>query len=259
LIKALLRLLPPAAKVTGHAVIDGKHQISAMTEREMRQLRGPIIGFVPQNPLASFNPLKSVGSQLRESWACHGRTVRDVELAKHLADSGIRDAAKYLKYRASAWSGGMLQRALIFSATALNPRLVLADEPTSAVDRPLALKMLELLSSRSETLLVITHDIDLVYGLVSRIVVMYAGTVVEDGSATRIIDNPQHPYTRALLDALPKPDKLPKELQGEPPSLSKRRPGCVFAPRCSRISANCIKAPRLVNGVACHHPLAGVA
>lgn len=255
LAKALLRLLPASARLSGHATINGQHDVIRLEADGARNLRGLTVGFVPQNPLTAFNPLRSVGTQLQEAWTCHGKPLARGDLVTRLEEAGIPQAQGYVDRRPSEWSGGMLQRALILAATAHRPRLVVADEPTSAVDRPLARQMMELLVDQSETLLTISHDIDLVQDLASRIVVMYGGTIVEDGPAPDVTAAPRHPYTRALFNAMPTPGKLPQELPGEPPSLKLRNKGCVFAPRCQFASSKCGETPSLKNGVACHHPL----
>jgi peptide/nickel transport system ATP-binding protein len=260
LAKALLRLLPASSKVHGRVRIDGTHHPHDSNSAAEQSLRGLIAGFVPQNPLTAFNPFMSVGSQLREAWTCHGKSISRDDLIKRLEDAGLSEAAGYLDRRPAEWSGGMLQRALIIAATAHDPVLVVADEPTSAIDRPLARQMLELLVDRSETLFMISHDVDLVQDLATRILVMYSGTVLEDGPANDVLTRPKHPYTLALLAALPTPGKLPTELPGEPPSLSHTPRGCVFAPRCQYAVRKCNdETPTLADGVACHYPLRGTA
>ncbi len=218
----------------------------------MRLVRGRLVGYVPQNPLAAFDPLRSVGHHLREAWAAHGRSVTDSELVAQLEAVGILEPGPALRQRPATWSGGMLQRAAIVAATAHEPPLVLADEPTSALDRPLARSMLDLLRRRSLSLVVVTHDLDLVPGLVDRVVVMYAGRIVEDRPAADLIDRPAHPYTVALLGSLPRPGRLPDDLPGDPPALTGGDDGCSFAPRCARAEPGCRSAvPALVDGVAC--------
>lgn len=260
LAKALLRLLPASSKVHGRVRIAGTHHPHDSNLAAERSLRGLVTGFVPQNSLTAFNPFMSVGSQLREAWTCHGKSISRDDLIKRLEDAGLSEAASYLDRRPAEWSGGMLQRALIVAATAHDPVLVVADEPTSAIDRPLARQMLELLVSRSKALFMISHDVDLVQDLATRILVLYAGTIFEDGPANEVLNRPKHPYTLALLAALPTPGKLPTELPGEPPSLSHIPRGCVFAPRCQHAARKCDdETPTLESGVACHYPLRGTA
>lgn len=252
LVRTLLGLLPRSATVDGNVLLDGATSLTGVSDRTLRQIRGRMIGYVPQNPQSAFDPLRSVGSQIAEAWLCHGRSISREELLDALAAVGIDDAPKLINSRPSAWSGGMLQRASILSATALRPQLVLADEPTSAVDRPLARRMLALLAERAGSLLVVTHDVDLVDGAVDRVLVMYAGRVVEDAPAAAFFARQQHPYARALLQALPRPGVLPAELPGDPPRLDRLEPGCAFAPRCPLVGPACAVEPELLCGVACH-------
>jgi len=261
LLRALLGVLPPRARVGGGAVLcppgePGREvatvDLVGAPERRLRAVRGRLVGYVPQNPQAAFDPLRSVGHHLREAWAAHGRSITDRELAAELEAVGIAEPARALGQRPATWSGGMLQRAAIVAATAHEPPLVLADEPTSALDRPLARTMLDLLRRRSLSLVVVTHDLDLVPGLVDRVVVMYAGRIVEDRPAADLLRHPAHPYTAALLRSLPRPGRLPDDLPGDPPPLTEPDEGCAFAPRCSRAEPGCRDGvPVLAGGVAC--------
>ena len=146
----------------------------------------------------------------------------------------------------------MLQRALIVAATAHQPELILADEPTSAIDRPLARQMLDLLAARARTLIVITHDIDLVARMVDRVIVLYAGRIVEDIKANAFLKEARHPYSRSLIAALPQPGVLPAGLDGDPPSPRRLDKGCDFAPRCPCRCALHHIAPLMAEGIACH-------
>lgn len=252
LVRTLLGLLPSGTTVSGQAVLAGGSRLTGVREADLRRVRGRSIGYVPQNPLAAWDPIRSIGSQMAEAWRFHGMRVDRSELVARLTGAGIENAAELIDRRPSAWSGGMLQRASIVTATALRPRLVLADEPTSAVDRPLARRMLALLAEQSDGLVVVTHDVDLVEGAVDRVLVMYAGRIVEDAPAARFLAYQRHPYARALVAALPKPGRLPAELPGDPPRLDGRERGCPFAPRCALAEARCAEPPALIDGVACH-------
>lgn len=169
LVRSILGLLKDGALVEGRLQFLGA-ELSTTGFKDWRSIRGQKIGFVPQNPLAAFNPLASVGAQLAEAWTAHGRMISMMTLARMLEDVGISNALALLRRRPAQWSGGMLQRALIVAATALRPSLVLADEPTSAVDQPLARQMLHLLAERADALIAVTHDLDLVDGLFDRII-----------------------------------------------------------------------------------------
>jgi len=252
LVRAVLGLLADGASVSGEIVIAGT-PVPHDRPDQMRAWRGRRIGYVPQNPLSSFDPLSAVGRQVRQAWKAHGEAISATELQEHFAAVGLAETT-LLDRRPAAWSGGMLQRALIIAATALRPELVLADEPTSAIDRPLARQMLELIARRSRTVIAVTHDIDLAHALTDRIVVLYGGRIVEDGPSAQVFHSPRHPYTRALLSALPQPGRLPDDLDGDPPSPQRTGGGCDFAPRCLLRTSACQTAPAFVAGVACHHP-----
>ncbi|MEZ5796784.1 MAG: ABC transporter ATP-binding protein [Paracoccaceae bacterium] len=252
LIRALLGLLAPGARVSGQIHLDGQE----LPGPDPRALRGMLIGYVPQNPLSALNPLLPVGRQIAEAWEAHGRRITAPDLAVELTSVGIADAARVMSRRPSDWSGGMLQRGLILAATAHRPALVVADEPTSAVDRALARQMLELLAQRSGTLVAVTHDLDLIDGLVDRVVVLYGGRIVEEATAAAFLSGPRHPYARALLDALPRRGRLPRGLDGDPPSPLAPDAGCAFAPRCVSPCTRAAELPVLTRGVACHRETA---
>lgn len=254
LVRSILGLLKDGAQVQGRLQLQGT-DLARSSPRDWQAIRGQRIGFVPQNPLAALNPLASVGSQLAEAWTAHGKRINITALAAILEDVGISDALPLLGRRPAHWSGGMLQRALIVAATALRPSLVLADEPTSAVDQPLARQMLHLLAKRAGALIAVTHDLDLVDGLFDRIIVLYAGRIVEDVSTHDLFQQARHPYSQALLAALPKPGQLPEGLDGNPPSPRQPDHGCAFSPRCIRSTPTCQQSPVLAGGVACHYPV----
>ncbi|WP_421693850.1 ABC transporter ATP-binding protein [Aestuariivirga sp.] len=248
LARAILGLLPSAAVVSGSITFRGQPLPGA----HPRRMRGRQIGFVSQNPMSALNPLISVGRQLAEAWESHGEHISSAELADRLKQAGLSSSSEMLNRRPPAWSGGMLQRALIVAATAHQSELILADEPTSAIDRPLARQMLDLLAARARTLIVITHDIDLVARMVDRVIVFYAGRIVEDIEANAFLKEARHPYSRSLIAALPQPGVLPAGLDGDPPSPRRPDKGCDFAPRCPGRCALHHMAPLMAEGVACH-------
>jgi peptide/nickel transport system ATP-binding protein len=254
LVRALLGLLP-AGTVIGGTLALGTTDLQRASAAAWLGIRGKLVGYVPQNPLAAFDPLHSVGSQLAEAWTVHRRPIASAAIAERLARAGITDAARLQRRRPHAWSGGMLQRAAIVAATALRPALVLADEPTSALDRPLARQTLALLAQWSHSLVMVTHDLDLLDGLVDRVLVFYAGRIVEELPAAALPGGTRHPYTRALLASLPRGSTLPAELSGDPPPSTAEEDGCAFRPRCARAGAVCGAVPALWAGVACHRPV----
>jgi len=256
LVRAVLDLLPNGTAVDGRIDLASAPDVTRLPGSALRAIRGRLAGYVPQNPAGAFDPLRSVGSQIAEAWSAHGERAGRGEVVGLLAGVGIADAEALAGERPAAWSGGMLQRAAIVAATALHPPLVLADEPTSAIDEDLAHSMLRFLAARSETLLVVTHDITYVADVVDRVIVMYGGCIVEDRPAAVALGAPRHPYTRALLAALPRPGHLPEELPGEPPSPFDPGTGCLFAPRCPFVRPACTAArPAMVEGAACVLPL----
>lgn len=251
LVRAILGLLPSGARVDGSIVVD-QYEIVGAREQDMRNMRGRLVGYVPQNPAGAFDPLRSVGSQVREAWTYHGERVSQHEVAAALGAVGVKEAENLATRRPSAWSGGMLQRAAIVAATALQPPLVLADEPTSALDRPLARQMLATLAEGSRATVVVTHDVDLIVDIVDRVVVMYAGLIIEDVPAARFFRAAGHPYSRALLAAICKPGQLPQELPGDPPDGGADITGCAFAPRCSLCQPVCELVMPSPASVRCH-------
>jgi oligopeptide/dipeptide ABC transporter ATP-binding protein len=259
LVRAIIRLLPPHTQVTGRIRLGFLPDMAELDRDAVAAIRGSAIGFVPQNPLSAFNPLRSVGAQLKEAWTSHGRAIADEDLCERLADIGIGDPRGSFGRRPSAWSGGMLQRALVLAATALAPGLVLADEPTSSVDAELSEQMMQLIVDRSASLLMVTHDLSLAARHVHRILVMYGGRIVEDGPSHTVIGLPRHPYTAALLAAEPRPGVLPRELPGDPPALTDTGVACPFLPRCGTASTACRANPPLKDGVACHHGPGGAS
>lgn len=260
---AILRLLPDGAAVSGEVRLNGEN-ISARDERFARTVRGRRVGLVVQDPIGSFNPVMRVGAQAIEARQLHHRGCRPAgqslwDWVTHLLDLlQIPEAARRARQYPHEWSGGMLQRAAIAVATANDPPVLVADEPTASLDPSLAVDVLAGLRERQvragAALLLITHQLGLAAGVADRIAVMYAGRIVEIGSAEQVIRRPRHPYTRALIAALPRlGGGLPEPLDGEIPVLAPPPPGCAFSARCRLAVASCTVGlpPALVAGVAC--------
>ncbi len=252
LLKALLGLLPDGTEITGRATFAG-HDLLAATPPERRRLLGSVVGYVGQDPYASNNPLLNVGRNVAESWRAKGLRVGAERIADTLQRLAIPEPRRTMQRHPHQWSGGMLQRGSIAAATALAPGLLLADEPTSALDAELADRCLDDLLSTAPTALVVTHDLRLAARHVDMIAVCYAGRLVEVGRRDALLDRPQHPYTRALLAALPvRGGGLPRPLPGTPPDLRAPDSGCAFAARCDCSVPACrSRVPSLVDGVAC--------
>lgn len=215
---------------------------------------------VLQEPLSALNPVLSVGSQLVETLSVHGQPrSRALEL---LAEVGITDGAQRLSSYPHQLSGGQRQRVAIACALAANPRVLIADEPTTALDASLRNVVLELLRrlarERGLAVWLITHDLHAVRGASDDVTVLYAGSVVEQGATAKVLSAPRHPYTAALLASNPSanaPGRPLPMLEGSVPLAREVIPGCRFHPRCPRREARCLtEAPQLVDGVACHFP-----
>jgi oligopeptide/dipeptide ABC transporter ATP-binding protein len=252
LARTVLQLSPASATVTGDLRVGGTDTVSLDGEG-LRRLRGRVVGYVAQDPFAACDPLRSVGHHVAEAWVAQGlRPPADV--AERVGELGVDRAGVRLRERPHQWSGGMLQRATIAAAVAHLPTVTVADEPTSALDAVHAEGVLATLRAASESLVLVSHDLGLAATHADRIVVMYAGRVVETGTTVELTARPRHPYTRALLAASPRTgEALSAPLPGDPPSLREGdHKECAFAPRCPEVVARCREeAPVLTDGVAC--------
>jgi peptide/nickel transport system ATP-binding protein/oligopeptide transport system ATP-binding protein len=244
------------ARIEGSVALDGKELTSA-SDAEMRKLRGERVAMIFQDPMTSFNPVYRIGSQIVEAIRTHrpdiskadGKT-RVVELFEAV---GIPNAAQRVDDYPHEFSGGMRQRAMIAMALALEPEVLIADEPTTALDVTIQAQILDLLEKlnreRNLATILITHDLGVVAEVADRVLVMYAGKVVEEGTLDEIFYDPQHPYTWGLLGSLtridrPRPHRLP-QIAGSPPSLLDLPEGCPFRPRCPHEFSKCTEYPAL--------------
>ena len=261
--QAILRLLPsPPAQIDGGAILLEGSDLLELPEREMRKVRGGRVGIVFQEPMTSLNPVYTVGFQIVEAIRLH-RDVSRREARRMAIDGlarvGFPEPARRVDSYPHELSGGMRQRVLIAIALACAPALLIADEPTTALDTTVQAQILDLLQKlRDETkmsMLLIAHDLALVGEVADEIVVLYAGVVVERGPARRILEAPAHPYTRALLQSLPPRThrvrgqtgrRLPT-IEGSLPDLRSPPPGCRFQARCPEVMDRCrSEAPHLV-------------
>ena len=263
--QSLLRLVPqPPARLAGRALFAGT-DLLACPARELRAIRGRRIGMIFQDPMTSLNPYLRISDQLIEPLLIHEKLSRRDALARGLAmleAVGINDAAARLHHYPHEFSGGMRQRVMIAMALIARPELLIADEPTTALDVTVQAQILDLIR-RLQTgfgmaVIFITHDLGVVAGLCDRVQVMYAGRIVESATTTDLFARPQHPYTRALQRSIPALQPKGAELftiPGLPPDLSRLPPGCPFAPRCEFAVEKCRTgdAPPLVETQPAHH------
>jgi oligopeptide/dipeptide ABC transporter ATP-binding protein len=241
---SLLGLIPqpPGRIVRGEALYKGKDLLK-VSKKELRRIRGNDIAMVFQDPMTSLNPVLKIGFQIAEAIKTHNPGVKDgaadkraVELLKTV---GVPNPERRVDQYPHEFSGGMRQRAMIAMAIANQPSVLIADEPTTALDVTIQAQILEVLKkAQDEThaaTILITHDLGLIAELADRVIVMYAGKVVELGDVATIFSNPRHPYTIGLMDSLPKltaEEEWLRPIPGQPPSLINRPPGCPFHPRC---------------------------
>ena len=264
---SIMRLLRRPGRVTGGRAMFRGVDLLALSPRRMRAIRGDMISMIFQNPRSSLNPVFRVGKVLREVLRVHsglGGAAADARAMELLHDVGLPDPASVLRRYPHQLSGGMAQRVMIALALASSPDLLLADEPTTALDVTIQYQIITLLSRlRSRHRLaqiVITHNLGVIAELCDRVAVMYAGTIVEEAPAEAIFDEPRHPYTRGLLAARARARSVGTlaSIPGQVPDLRRRPSGCPFHTRCAHARDVCTEAvPRLEDagsrhGVACH-------
>jgi oligopeptide/dipeptide ABC transporter ATP-binding protein len=247
---SLVRLVPePAGRIVGGRVLLEGENLLDKTPAQMRRVRGKQIAMVLQDPLTSLNPALTIGTQVGEVVRLHqglrGRTLRE-RVLESLSRLRIPAADTRLRHYQHQLSGGMRQRVSSAIAMSCTPRLLIADEPTTALDVTIQAQYLDLLKevqrSTGVAVILVTHDFGIVAANADRVAVMYAGKIVEMGSTLQVFDTPAHPYTRALLRCLPDVElgrRRLLEIGGQPPDLAQLPPGCPFAPRCPERQAIC--------------------
>lgn len=236
---AVLGLLRgPGVEITGSALLEGEDLMAARPSR-LRSIRGARIGYVAQNPFGALNPILTIRAQFRNLVRAHetaGRDDIDARALAMLERVGIREPRRVLDGYAHELSGGMAQRVVIAMALILGPRLVVADEPTTALDLTVQKQILHLIdalvTAENRSLLIVTHDLGVVAQFCDEVIVMYCGQVVERGPVGEVFGDPAHPYTRALLGAIPRPGHELRALQGRLPDLRRLPKGCLFRDRC---------------------------
>jgi oligopeptide/dipeptide ABC transporter ATP-binding protein len=252
---SLLRLIPnPPGRITGGEVWFGGRNLLLLTDAEMRKVRGGEIGMVFQEPMTSLNPVLTIGRQITETVEQHrgaDRAECERRAIELLGLVGIADARRRLEQYPHQLSGGMRQRVMIAIALACDPKLIIADEPTTALDVTIQAQILELMQHLTRqlgaALIIITHNLGVVARYADRVNVMYAGRIVESGTAAAIYHNPRHPYTSALLRSVPRLDR-PRQarldpIEGQPPDLTNLDQGCAFRPRCRFAVETCAASP----------------
>ena len=268
---SVLRLLPsPPGRIVAGAIRIAGCEVSAMSLPELRKIRGGAVGMVFQDPMTALSPLRRVGEQMLEALRLHKRVSRreGLRIAQTwLEKCGLRDAKRCLGEYPFRLSGGMQQRIMIATALMTEPALVIADEPTTALDTETAVQILDLLKSGRNgktALLLVTHDMSVVRRACDRVAVMYAGQIVETGTVDEVLHSPCHPYSAALLDSLPSrhpPGGRLPAMKGSVPSPLAYPPGCRFSPRCERAAADCSSSIPALGAAghcaACFHPLDG--
>ena len=264
-VKAAMRLLPPNAKVAGGIEFDGR-PVDRLNRSQLAAYRSSDVGLIHQDPRAHTNPMRTIGQFLVESVLATGKMSKREANARAislLADMGIGDARRRMDQYPHQLSGGLLQRVMIAAALMNEPRLIFADEPTTALDVTVQSEVMAILIEQIEErdlgMLLVTHDLDLAAAVTDTLVVMYAGTVVESGRADAVYEGPRHPYTAALLASRPSTTQVKRlvSIQGRPAAAFEVRQGCVFAARCAFADELCrMTRPdlRLVDDryVACH-------
>jgi len=250
--QAIMGMVPvPHGKVQNGQIIFGDRDITKLSKKQLEQIRGSEIGMIFQDPMTSLNPTMIIGNQIREGILTHQKLSKNeakkksIELLKLV---GISDPEKRYSQYPHEFSGGMRQRVVIAIALACDPKLIIADEPTTALDVTIQAQILDLLKDiqqkRNSSIMLITHDLGVVAEVADRVAVMYAGVVVESGTVKEIFESPKHPYTWGLLKSVPNLDSPEKErlipIEGSPPDLFAPPKGCPFASRCPFAMEVCV-------------------
>ena len=265
---SILRLVPtpPGRIVGGQIVFDGRDLLS-LSDSELRKVRGKRIGMIFQDPMTSLNPFMRISRQLMEVTELHlghSRTEAFDHAVQMLELVGIPDARRRARGYPHELSGGMRQRVMIAMALSCRPELIIADEPTTALDVTIQAQILDLIrqlkADTGTSVILITHDLGVVAGMTDRLIVMYAGKVFESGSTVEIFARPANPYTRGLLLSVPDVTAMDRgdlyQIRGLPPDVAHLPPGCPFAPRCDRAEARCREAaPPMVQVAPGHFSL----
>ena len=247
-----MRLVEPPGRIAAGRLIYKGRDLRGLSEREMQDVRGGEIALIFQEPMTALNPVFTIGNQIEETLLVHGRATRRTARARALElleAVSIPEPARRIREYPHQLSGGLRQRALIAISLACNPSLVIADEPTTALDVTIQAQILDLLRDLQRrmglALLLITHDLGVVAEMADRVAVMYAGRIVEQAPVRALFQDPKHPYTRGLMASMPggAPGTRLRAIQGTVPPLGQLPPGCAFTPRCPDRFEPCPTAP----------------
>lgn len=251
---AIMNMLPGTGKIVGGSIRLEGEELTTLSKREWLNIRGQQIALVMQDPFTSLNPMMRIGHQIGEVLRIHHGLTRAqawTQAVEMLEKVGVPAPESSASKYPHQMSGGQRQRVVIAMAFACKPKVLIADEPTTALDVTLQAQILRLLRELKETegtaVMLISHDIGVIGAMASKIAVFYAGRIVEIGDAEQVLRTPKHPYTTALLAALPRAgQKTLESISGQPPDLSKLQPGCSFAPRCPLRFEHCGEEPELI-------------
>ena len=249
---SIMRILVEPGKITGGEILFNGEDVTRFSERQMREFRGKKVSIIFQDPMTSLNPVYTIGNQLREAILLHtdrNRAEANARALEMLRLVGVNEPEKRLKQYPHELSGGMRQRVMIAMALACEPDILIADEPTTALDVTIQAQILELMQELQKKLgmaiIMITHDLGVVASMCERIAVMYAGRIVEYGTTEDIFYNPKHQYTRGLIRSIPRIDTKEHErlvpIEGTPVDLLNPPAGCPFAPRCEACMKICLR------------------
>jgi oligopeptide transport system ATP-binding protein len=261
---SILGLLGDSGRVSHGSIEFGGEDLTKVSDQRLREIRGNQIAFIFQEPMSSLNPVLTIGTQVAEPiWLHHKKSWSEAfeQAGELLQRVAIPDAVKRLEDYPHQFSGGMRQRVMIAMALACQPKLIIADEPTTALDVTVQAQILSLLKNLTKeansSLILITHDLGVVARYADNVAVMYGGRVVETASARELYKNPQHPYTEGLMASIPKLDGVPGSrlytIEGQPPDLSNLPSGCSFHPRCPYAQDKCTMTKPTLSEVAPNH------
>ena len=261
---SILGLLGDSGRVSDGSIDFGGEDLTKVSDQRLREIRGNQIAFIFQEPMSSLNPVLTIGTQVAEPiWLHHKKSWSEAfeQAGELLQRVAIPDAVKRLEDYPHQFSGGMRQRVMIAMALACQPKLIIADEPTTALDVTVQAQILSLLKNLTKeansSLILITHDLGVVARYADNVAVMYGGRVVETASARELYKNPQHPYTEGLMASIPKLDGDPGSrlytIEGQPPDLSNLPSGCSFHPRCPYAQDKCTMTKPTLSEVAPNH------